>query len=989
MKKGANQDQKTASQITMDARKFLRTINESVGSKVAFFTKKVSEMGAKTGKNLRLVALDKRHLFYEDVDSNTYYRANISKDKNRYKVYDIKRVVIEESQKGESFSQFCQDLVESVDDGDSNRADNAFSKIESSRFRSTVVPSSGVVRTKDGNVHRIPVSESRISDDDKKQLISVLSEAIAKNYDITEDNQVVTAYFSEDDQIKLPATESMRRAVVARNMQRTAKNAWKTDGFQKFVKNIAAHVSKHKLQEAVDAAASFLKEYQEFCVLDQDSFDEVVENALFASNIFNGILAENVQELLYKTNLKVNKDAIIESWERTANKAQDSAWAQGVETLKESKNFSEDYDSFLSSVINEFKDTNTMKMALKFARDAVAKEGEMADTKTVDQLDDILARMERNETEDDAAYEEAQELLAGISYDLVDRNENLGDFDEIAAPEEEEELVAPEGAVEDLEGGAGGEGLDDLDIGAGDDMDMDMDMDLGGEDELGDDLGEEDDLGLEDDDELSLESKKKAVAELTKLYESYNKNFSKMLKEEGPAGMLAGVDQALAKAKHIGALAAEVEAKFLELQSELSGVGDVGDDLDTGMDAGPDDMGMGGDDYSMDAASDDEMEVDADYMGAEEPIDDETPMGDDEGIPGEQVDSETDELPDEFNSDDDSDSDDDDDDDDDDDSDDDGPPSPPTPPSNDSSEMDEDQYKWGTARHGQGERSGYGRSSINPVEESIVQNGKYAMAIAEDDGNFWLLNKELNEAVCVGDGVGQFDFEFTDDGSYTRAAKVWMEGIVASEKLVKQFWKRGETLMTEWEKPWEKKNEKEVDETHTSGMHDKSDSAEDMSGEVDEDAVGTGAAAMGVEEEELDESRECPQCGSSDLVLESKSGDMTCKGCGVVGQKELFKVKSGKSDMNKEPEECNEAVTDKGASQKGMVDPKSGDYESEKASKKWGDGSKRNTDPSVSKDDESGSKGAKEAPKSKKPDGGNVDGLMDQRPGKSDMTKKQ
>lgn len=977
MKKGANQGPKQVSQKTMDARAFLRTINEGVGAKLEFFSNQIREIGKKSGKNFELVSLNKNSLIYEDVDTNTYFEADIKRNKNRYAILGSRKIVVNESKKDELFTQFCQDLVEAIDKNDYARADQVFNKIEASRFRRTVIPESGIVKTRDGNVRKVSVSNKQLAEDTRKKIINTVTEAVMNNYDVTSDGNIVHAFFTDSDKLEFPVNETLRRVVLARHMRVVAESAWKKDGFQSFIKNVSGLISKRKVEEAVDLSAKFLKEWQEFCLLTQAELNTLVENALSSLGVFNSVLIEHTAALIHRTNLKVNKDAILDSWHKTAQVANDLKILTAVETLRESSDFGVGYDSFLSKVLNESVDTDMVQMALRFARNAMSKQGEAADNDTIEHIDNLISRLEKNETADRAVRDEAEEILAGVSTELMGRTEDLNDFDQIPGAEDEEELVAPEGAIEDtdegdlgLDIGGGEEGGEDL--GGGEDFDLDF----GDEGEEG--AGEEEmaGVGAGGEEELSLEDKKRVVAQSKKLYEGTTKNFSKLLKSRGPEYILENVDEMLSKLERVGPLAAELQAKWEELKNELSSIvgspmGDMG-----GMDMGMGDTAgdMPSDEYASgmsDMGCDDAVVLDTEYTGEEEPemggegaepfAGEETPeeeaaeeevgeVGGEDEVPdfgGEEGESEEEESEEEESEEEESAGDED-------------------GEEDESEEMDEDQYKWGVYRQGQGARMGYGRSSINPVKESVVKGSTHSMGVS--DGQFYLLDHKLNQAVCLGDGAGEFDFVMEGNGYY-KAASEWMSRIVNDSVLSQYYWERS---LTEGELPdfiKKKQEEKlakkaegdakkdikadeadeadELDETHDTGMHGKA------SGSV----KWVGGDKKPAKPDVKMEGAMCPQCGSYEIMAEGD--ESSCMDCGVRGRTALFQ----------------KAFTE--AAEKGMVDPKAAAYDSEKAADQWGDGSKRNKEPKVKNDDESGSGGAKAAPKSKEPDSGKSQGMKE------------
>jgi len=437
-----NQKSTVASVVTVDARKFLRMINESTQARLCFFERFIKRLGEKQGSRWQLVALHPTELVFEDVDRNTYHRADVRREKGgKLYIENIQRVNVVEERKEEVFNKFCHELVDALAEENMHRAELAFSKIESCRFRPNVIPPSGVVRTRDERVHRIPVVNETIGSDGKRKLIECAVQALKSDVQL-KDGRVVSAVVTESEkteQVVLPIDELTRRRVVARTMKTVATDAYKAEPFQEHVMEMAGLLSEDRLDEAVRRTAEYLKEYQEFALLTQEETNILIENTLAATGFFNHELAADVAQTFHRTNLAVNHQTILEAWHKTALKAEFAPLLEAVKTLKESKDFVHDYDLFLEHVFKEDTDVRDVRRlsylnSMKLIRNLAKPE----DPTVQEQLDELINRLDDPQV-DDAAMREAEDLLASISDELIQATASLEDFDTIPGEEGEEE----------------------------------------------------------------------------------------------------------------------------------------------------------------------------------------------------------------------------------------------------------------------------------------------------------------------------------------------------------------------------------------------------------------------------------------------------------------------------------------------------------------------------------------------------------------------
>lgn len=534
--------------IPMDVRKVVKFINESAQSEINLMRKIVKDMGKKVGKQYDLVALRRDKVLFEDVDSNEYYLANHSNEKGKTTINRISRINIEESKKEHVFKNACVELVEAISEGKDKEADIAFKKIESCRYRPTVADSNGYVTTKDGVHRRMYCTEDCGSID--TDTIAETAVKYIKNDVIMEGNDIICATFG-DGKFELPIDKTFEKREIARQMRAVAEGAYKSNKFQAISKHLAALVSKDKIREAIVESAKFMREFQEFCMLDLGRMNVLVEKALACQNVYNPSLIADTALLMYRSNIKVNKKEILEAWEKAAKDIANPVLLENVTILSESEKFEKDYDKFLAAVVLENSEANEAygavldmaKSVLKKKREDIATGEESADENTEEVVNTVAGALEGGEGDDVDAEFDAVELEEGIihesmSVDEIDRVINqiekaqeeaeagdyraqedlakgiatrvkdLNSFDDV----EDEELDADEiadnmpedfGDVEEGEGEGeeGGGGLGGLDLGGEGGEDFDLGGGEGGEDfDLGGEEGEEgeEDLGEED-----------------------------------------------------------------------------------------------------------------------------------------------------------------------------------------------------------------------------------------------------------------------------------------------------------------------------------------------------------------------------------------------------------------------------------------------------------------------------------------------------------
>lgn len=751
--KGVNQKFEP-SKIEMDARKFLRTINEGAQAKIAFFDKAIKEMGERIGSNFSLTALNGNSVIFEDTDTNIYHVADMKKLKGgNYQLDNIRTIDIVESQKSDAFNKLCNSLIECIAEEDDKGAERAFAKIEASRFRSRVIPENGYINTKDNKVHKVNVSDRVIPEGQTKELVKAVVEAFENKITISKD-RVVKAVFSEDDDSKIliPINEYIRRRCVARNMKNIAENAWQSEGFCARIYDVAKKIVGNKIEEAIRSVKDFTRENQEFCVLTESECNELVSNALAAKNKFNPILVEHTSKLFYKTALMFNHQDIIESWKKTAEKSENVDFVNNTKVLEESASYNEfeqDYQVFLDKLFTEDLSSKEVRMqaylnSLRLIRKSLKDMGEMADEALVDNINNLINRMQQQESIDDALMGEVESLLSGISEEMIDRVDTLEDFDAMPGIDtgEEGEEVAPIGDEEEVggAGGAFGGGAEPIIQLPGEGGEEELEAEPGeGEEEF--EAGAEEGEGEEEEEELpALESKDKSdftpikemnVEMLREEATDLENNLTKYLVEDGYQDIMTQLTAYCDRCQELG-LSGEDCVDLLEKYTEFK---EKIDNLVAGTTPTqePED-----DAYAIESP---EAEEEAEDTGAfssyggeeeEESEEEEEESEGEEEETNEEVGDETEGDEEEEES---------------------------------EEEMDEDQYKSPSVK-----KLGYKRSSVT------AESKDGAFAVYDDNGEFVLRENKTGEEFSLGEG--DFDFDIKDDNSFKANAKEWIETFI-------------------------------------------------------------------------------------------------------------------------------------------------------------------------------------------------------------------
>ena len=432
--------------VRMDARKLLRNFNQSAQSRVAFFEHLVGKMGKNVKKPYVLAALHNDSLVFEDKSTNDLYLADISQEQNRINIVNVRPITVVEEDKNEDFAKNVIGLVNSItfesektNKSEAKReikeaadsADRYWNSLSRQKFRSTVVPNSGYVTTRDGIVRKIKISNNIVPAEAVEKIAKLVAESVKERVEISEGKIVKGVFIEGDAPFSLPINEMTRRRVIARKMHTVAENAYKSKTFCKIVGNVAGLVCEGKVREAVVSAYKFLKEEQEFCLLTSSEMKTLIENALAVNGEFNPLLARDVSRLFSKTNLKANQKDIVEAWSKTAQLANSTSLFESVQDLSTSKNFAYDYQKLLTGFLVEDSSIvrrrgQTYLTCLKLMRSVLSNIE--SEHKLVEHMDTMITALQSGDV-DTATILEAESLIASVDSNLISQISSLEQFD--------------------------------------------------------------------------------------------------------------------------------------------------------------------------------------------------------------------------------------------------------------------------------------------------------------------------------------------------------------------------------------------------------------------------------------------------------------------------------------------------------------------------------------------------------------------------------
>jgi hypothetical protein len=483
------------------------------------FESLIKRLGQRSGVDWRLAALNEGNLFIEDIANNSYYIADHQHLRGgKVNITNIRPVKIVEGQKQSLYEQNCRGLVNAIEANDLRAMRTTFNNLAAQKFSPNTIPTSGVVRTRDGVVRKLCVESSNksITESQKQKIVKALVESLSDSV-VLESGRIISATFNGECKKKLPVSEWTCRKVVGTHMRESAKNAFKSDGFQKRIYQIASLINNDKISEAVAGISNFLVEQQEFCMLSRQECQTLIENTLASKAVMNQQLCNDTTTLFYRTNLKVNRDVILKEWRATAIKAQHPTLLENISILEKTKDFDADYDKFINMTFNEAlsprdEEVKAYRTALGLLRDSPKIQ---EDIELKEKVDELINKLSESEVDDATVYL-VRETLASAHKELeamdtlndydtqggsetnagIDAGEELGDEigdeigDELVGGNGQPNIVINSPLIQI--GGTSGTATEP-DIGGEENFE-----DLGGED-LGDEEDDLDDLGLGDD----------------------------------------------------------------------------------------------------------------------------------------------------------------------------------------------------------------------------------------------------------------------------------------------------------------------------------------------------------------------------------------------------------------------------------------------------------------------------------------------------------
>ncbi len=504
-----NQNTNTIPVVEMDSRKFLGALNKSAQARVVMFESLIKDMASKSNQNWRLSALNTDTIIIENVDSKEYYIADHSQAKGgRITIDNFRKIEVVEKDKKAVFKESCSQLVDAIEENDRKGMQIAFNKLAAQRFSPRTVPQSGYVVTRDGVTRQITTKESgKLTNDDKSRIIKAIVESLQTNTVIAESGRI-TGKFGPAVKIKLPVTEWTCKKVIGRFMRDTAKNAYQHPGFQNRIAHVAKLVNNKKFEEAKQSISGFLREQQEFCMLNSKQTQSLINDTLAAKGIFNQSLCDAVSDLFITTNLTENRAEIVKEWTNTAKKVSNVSLLENVQILENAKNFKKSYDAFLTKVFNEaVSPRQVMVDAYKTALSSLRNSPQIQEVPDIaGKIDSLVTRLSESEV-DHSVIAEVEDVLAGAKSEL-DAANGLDNFDSMPGvgselPADVSSAMAPKPDAQKKDGvsiiinsplvNVGNQSSEEDDMGM-DDLPPPPDMNDGADIDL-------DDSGLEDDEE--------------------------------------------------------------------------------------------------------------------------------------------------------------------------------------------------------------------------------------------------------------------------------------------------------------------------------------------------------------------------------------------------------------------------------------------------------------------------------------------------------
>jgi len=406
---------------TMDSRKYLTIVNNSPFAIARVVTESFK---AQTGlKDVMPVGFDGNRLMVEDTKRGIHYAVNFAPKRGDYVIESYEPLNLMNGDRSETYTANCLSLVESLlaDKQDQNKISESFYRIAGNRYSRKSIPSHGIVKTRDGVVHKIAVFEEI-----QKRKKTALAESIGRAY------KAGSKILNEDSTAAIGNVKFALHRYRARCMRTIAESASKDAGFNNVVAHIANQVNNHDLAKGVSIAKNFLREFQEFSTLDKAKFTNLIEESCAASGILNDDLIRDTAELMWRTNIGVNSKAIVKEWRIAAQNSGNTTLLENVSILADTPNGLDHYDQFINAIFcegvtgpNQIQ-AGAYKTALQALLNVPTISGEPA---MKNHIVDLMERLTR--TGDQHAILEAEEVLANANSEAQGAGINLENFDAV------------------------------------------------------------------------------------------------------------------------------------------------------------------------------------------------------------------------------------------------------------------------------------------------------------------------------------------------------------------------------------------------------------------------------------------------------------------------------------------------------------------------------------------------------------------------------
>lgn len=492
---------KRAAGVVMDSKKLLGAFNSSAQAKIATLTEAIHHLGRSKKRDWHLAAVTGDQLFVECRTTGRLYAGSFKREKGgKLTITAMRPIVVVESKKRHTIEASCLRLIDSIEANHQAGMSTSFNQLANARFTPRTIPESGVVKTRDGVVRTVVVAESGpLTRTEQATLAKFAYRAFTKA-----PGQMTFSEETGDVNQTIPLSDWAYRRCRARHMRQVALEAYKSEGFQNCVMEVARAVYDGKVDAAVDKAKPFLREFQEFCVLDRRGLQRLIENALATRGCFNQTLCDDVATLFWRTNLNVNRNDILTEWRNVAKVTGNANLLDNISRLEQSGDFEAAYNKLIGLIFTEAVSSRDVTadaylLALKKVRDVPRVDEEIS---LAEKIDDLIARLSKPEP-DHATIAEAEDTLAAIKDELKERErgQDIDNFDDVKGDLDGGD-IGDDVDLSEPEKPAGGTTVNfNINIGKDGDVSTDGDEDLAGMDDVfgGDEEGGEEEGGGLDD----------------------------------------------------------------------------------------------------------------------------------------------------------------------------------------------------------------------------------------------------------------------------------------------------------------------------------------------------------------------------------------------------------------------------------------------------------------------------------------------------------